>query len=162
VVNEPYVSLTITPCRSPATGSLTRMYHQDIFRALEEQDGEIFQLINREYDGCKTACSLSPRRTSVPGGLGGSGLRLQNKTTEGFPAPVITAAARSLTRLRIWPSQGRRRPSRPVRQRAAPLRNHRQPDYPHGAAGAGDKILSLAWTRRHLSHGRGLLHRQVL
>ena len=76
----------IAPCRSQATGLLTRMYHQDIFRALEEQDGEIFQLINREYERLQNSVQLIAAENQCSRAvLAALGSVLQNKTTEGFP-----------------------------------------------------------------------------
>jgi len=61
-------------------------YHEDIFSALKEQDGQIYQLINREYERLQSSLQLIAAENQCPRAvLAALGSILQNKTTEGFP-----------------------------------------------------------------------------
>lgn len=61
-------------------------YHEAIFRALKEQDGEISELIGKEYERLQNTLQLIAAENRCSRAvLAALGSVLQNKTTEGFP-----------------------------------------------------------------------------
>ena len=61
-------------------------YHEGIFRALKEQDGQIYKLIAREYERLQNNLQLIAAENQCSRAvLAALGSIVQNKTTEGFP-----------------------------------------------------------------------------
>jgi len=61
-------------------------YHESIFGALKEQDGQIYDLITREYERLQNSLQLIAAENQCSRAvLAALGSVVQNKTTEGFP-----------------------------------------------------------------------------
>jgi glycine hydroxymethyltransferase len=61
-------------------------YHESIFDALKEQDGQIYDLITREYERLQNTLQLIAAENQCSKAvLAALGSVVQNKTTEGFP-----------------------------------------------------------------------------
>jgi glycine hydroxymethyltransferase len=61
-------------------------YHESVFDALKEQDGQIFDLIAREYERLQNSLQLIAAENQCSRAvLAALGSVVQNKTTEGFP-----------------------------------------------------------------------------
>ena len=61
-------------------------YHEGIFGALKEQDGQIYDLITREYERLQNSLQLIAAENQCSKAvLAALGSVVQNKTTEGFP-----------------------------------------------------------------------------
>ena len=61
-------------------------YHEGIFTALQEQDGQVYELITREYERLHNSLQLIAAENQCSRAvLAALGSILQNKTTEGFP-----------------------------------------------------------------------------
>ena len=61
-------------------------YHESIFGALKEQDGQIYDLITREYERLQNSLQLIAAENQCSKAvLAALGSAVQNKTTEGFP-----------------------------------------------------------------------------
>ena len=64
----------------------SRQYHESIFDALREQDGQIYDLIIREYERLQNSLQLIAAENQCSRAvLAALGSIVQNKTTEGFP-----------------------------------------------------------------------------
>jgi glycine hydroxymethyltransferase len=64
----------------------SRRYHESIFDALREQDGQIYDLITREYERLQNTLQLiAAENLCSRAALAALGSIVQNKTTEGFP-----------------------------------------------------------------------------
>jgi glycine hydroxymethyltransferase len=64
----------------------SRRYHESIFDALKEQDGQIYDLIIREYERLQNTLQLiAAENLCSKAVLAALGSIVQNKTTEGFP-----------------------------------------------------------------------------
>lgn len=64
----------------------SRRYHESIFDALKEQDGQIYDLITREYERLHDTLQLiAAENLCSKAVLAALGSIVQNKTTEGFP-----------------------------------------------------------------------------
>jgi glycine hydroxymethyltransferase len=64
----------------------SRQYHESIFDALNEQDGQIYDLITREYERLQNSLQLIAAENQCSKAvLAALGTVVQNKTTEGFP-----------------------------------------------------------------------------
>ncbi len=69
-----------------AEGISSHQYHEGLFVALREQDGQVFELINREYDRLQNSLQLiAAENLCSRQVLAALGSIVQNKTTEGFP-----------------------------------------------------------------------------
>ncbi|MHC4207344.1 MAG: hypothetical protein ACYSTT_22035, partial [Planctomycetota bacterium] len=64
----------------------SRQYHESIFGALRQQDGQIYDLITREYERLQNTLQLIAAENQCSRAvLAALGSIVQNKTTEGFP-----------------------------------------------------------------------------
>lgn len=64
----------------------SQAYHEDIFRALKEQDGKVYELITKEYERLQSTLQLIAAENQCSRAvLAALGSVVQNKTTEGFP-----------------------------------------------------------------------------
>jgi glycine hydroxymethyltransferase len=61
-------------------------YHEGVFAALQEQDGQVYELITREYERLRNTLQLIAAENQCSRAvLAALGSIVQNKTTEGFP-----------------------------------------------------------------------------
>lgn len=131
-------------------------YHEGIFRALKEQDGQIYELIAREYERLQNNLQLIAAENQCSRAvLAALGSIVQNKTTEGFPG------ARYHGGCEVVDDVERLAVARAKETFGAQYANVQ----PHSGTGAnqivltavlerGDKILSLGLDQGgHLSHG---------
>jgi glycine hydroxymethyltransferase len=131
-------------------------YHEAIFRALDKQDGEISELIGKEYERLQNTLQLiAAENCCSKAVLASLGSVLQNKTTEGFPG------ARYHGGCEVVDDVERLAVARAKETFGAQYANVQ----PHSGTGAnqivltallerGDKILSLGMDQGgHLSHG---------
>lgn len=64
----------------------SQAYHEDVFRALKEHDGKIYELITKEYERLQNTLQLIAAENQCSRAvLAALGSVVQNKTTEGFP-----------------------------------------------------------------------------
>jgi glycine hydroxymethyltransferase len=67
-------------------GISSQKYHEGIFSALKEQDGQIYELIAREYERLRNSVQLIAAENQCSRAvLAALGSVVQDKTTEGFP-----------------------------------------------------------------------------
>ncbi|MGB2863919.1 MAG: serine hydroxymethyltransferase [Sedimentisphaerales bacterium] len=131
-------------------------YHERIFGALREQDGQIYDLITREYERLQNSLQLIAAENQCSRAvLAALGSVIQNKTTEGFPGARFHGGCEFVDDLERLAAE------RAKETFGAQYANVQ----PHSGTGAnqivltamlerGDRILSLGLDQGgHLSHG---------
>jgi glycine hydroxymethyltransferase len=134
----------------------SRVFHEDIFKALKESDSRIYELIAREYERQQNTLQLIAAENQCSRAvLGALGSVVQNKTTEGFPGDRYHGGCE------IVDEMERLAAARAKEAFGAQFANVQ----PHSGTAAnqiiltailerGDKVLSLGLDQGgHLSHG---------
>jgi len=134
----------------------SRDYHESIFGALREQDGQIYDLITREYERLQNTLQLIAAENQCSKAvLAALGSVVQNKTTEGFPGARFHGGCEFVDDIEILAA------NRAKETFAAQYANVQ----PHSGTAAnqivltallerGDRILSLGLDQGgHVSHG---------
>jgi len=131
-------------------------YHESIFGALKEQDGQIYDLITREYERLQNSLQLIAAENQCSMAvLAALGSVVQNKTTEGFPGARFHGGCEFVDDI-----------ERLAAERAKDTFGAQYANVqPHSGTGAnqivltallerGDRILSLGLDQGgHISHG---------
>ncbi len=134
----------------------SRQYHESIFDALKEQDGQIYDLITREYERLQSTLQLIAAENQCSKAvLAALGSVVQNKTTEGFPGARFHGGCEFVDDIEILAA------NRAKETFGAQYANVQ----PHSGTAAnqivltamlerGDRILSLSLDQGgHVSHG---------
>lgn len=134
----------------------SREYHESIFGALRQQDGQIYDLITREYERLQNSIQLIAAENQCSRAvLAALGSVVQNKTTEGFPGARFHGGCEFVDDIEILAAD------RAKQTFGAQYANVQ----PHSGTGAnqivltallekGDRILSLRLDQGgHVSHG---------
>jgi len=134
----------------------SRQYHESIFDALKKQDGQIYDLINREYERLQNTLQLIAAENQCSKAvLAALGSVVQNKTTEGFPGARFHGGCEFVDDIEILAAN---RAKETFRAQYANVQ-------PHSGTAAnqivltalldsGDRILSLGLDQGgHVSHG---------
>lgn len=131
-------------------------YHEGVFSALKEQDGQIYEFIKKEYERLQNTLQLIAAENQCSQAvLAALGSIIQNKTTEGFPGARYHGGCEIADKLETLAA------SRAKETFGAQYANVQ----PHSGTSAnqivlaamlerGDKILSLGLDQGgHISHG---------